>query len=218
MRKIFRHALTGFVVASFSHFAAAQSVTANPSTGDVNVSPDTNVQANPQIGSGNQSSNTQQSNTQSDSTASGSSSSNAAEDKNPNSPGKGWAKGRERGKGNPQSFMSCSHGAGRAMSRGEAKRGILLCGSGIGVDIIANRYPHVRAALSWEPQIAELSRRHNDSNVLVIPSRFVSTDEAVEIMQRWLATSFEGGRHTRRVEKIDQPLVEEGAGKADAGS
>lgn len=115
-------------------------------------------------------------------------------------------------------YPDYAHPLARKISRGEAKRGILLCGSGIGVDIIANRYPHVRAALSWEPQIAELSRRHNDSNVLVIPSRFVSTDEAVEIMRRWLATSFEGGRHTRRVEKIDQPLAEQGAGKADAGS
>jgi ribose 5-phosphate isomerase B len=115
-------------------------------------------------------------------------------------------------------YPDYAHPLARKISRGDAKRGILLCGSGIGVDIIANRYPHVRAALSWQPKIAELSRRHNDSNVLVIPSRFVSTDEAVEMMQRWLATPFEGGRHTRRVEKIDHPLGEEGAGKADAGS
>ena len=95
------------------------------------------------------------------------------------------------------------------------KRGILLCGSGIGVDIVANRYPHVRAALSWEPEIAELSRRHNNSNVLVIPSRFVSTNEAVEIMRRWLTTPFEGGRHERRVLKIDDAVPQ---GEHDAGS
>jgi ribose 5-phosphate isomerase B len=115
-------------------------------------------------------------------------------------------------------YPDYAHPLARKISRGEAKRGILLCGSGIGVDIIANRYPHVRAALSWEPKIAELSRCHNDSNVLVIPSRFVSTDEAVEIMQRWLATPFEGGRHKRRVAKIDEPSAEGGAGKANAGS
>ena len=105
-------------------------------------------------------------------------------------------------------YPDYAHPLANKISRGEAKRGILLCGSGIGVDIIANRYPHVRAALSWEPKIAELSRCHNDSNVLVIPSRFVSTDEAVEIMQRWLATPFEGGRHKRRVAKIDEPSAE----------
>ena len=102
-------------------------------------------------------------------------------------------------------YPDYAHPLARKISRGDAKRGILLCGSGIGVDIIANRYPHVRAALSWQPKIAELSRRHNDSNVLVIPSRFVSRDEAVEMMKRWLATPFEGGRHSRRVEKIDDP-------------
>ena len=115
-------------------------------------------------------------------------------------------------------YPDYAHPLARKISRGEAKRGILLCGSGIGVDIIANRYPHVRAALSWKPEIAELSRRHNDSNVLVIPSRFVSMEEAIEIMKRWLSTAFEGGRHERRVEKIDNPSAERGAGKANAGS
>jgi ribose 5-phosphate isomerase B len=102
-------------------------------------------------------------------------------------------------------YPDYAHPLARKISRGDAKRGILLCGSGIGVDIIANRYPHVRAALSWQPKIAELSRRHNDSNVLVIPARFVSNVEAVDMMKRWLSTPFEGGRHERRVEKIDDP-------------
>ena len=112
-------------------------------------------------------------------------------------------------------YPDYAHPLARKISRGEAKRGILLCGSGIGVDIVANRYPQVRAALSWMPEIAELSRRHNDSNVLVIPSRFVSREQAVEIMKRWLAAPFEGGRHMRRVEKIDN-LAEEG--ESNAGS
>jgi len=102
-------------------------------------------------------------------------------------------------------YPDFAHPLARKVSRGEAKRGILLCGSGIGVDIIANRYPHVRAALSWMPEIAELSRRHNNSNVLVIPARFVSNVEAVDMMKRWLSTPFEGGRHERRIEKIDDP-------------
>jgi ribose 5-phosphate isomerase B len=69
---------------------------------------------------------------------------------------------------------------------------------------VANRYPHVRAAVVWSPEIAELSRQHNDANVLVLPSRFMSDDESLAILRRWLSTPFEGGRHQRRVEKIDQ--------------
>ena len=103
----------------------------------------------------------------------------------------------------PSDYPDYAHPLAKEISTGEAKRGILLCGSGIGVDIVANRYPHVRAALAWKPEIAELSRRHNDSNVLVIPARFVTEDEAVEMTKRWLETPFEGGRHARRVEKID---------------
>jgi len=106
-------------------------------------------------------------------------------------------------------YPDYAHPLANKVSQGGVKRGILLCGSGIGVDIVANRYPHVRAALSWEPEIAELSRRHNNSNVLVIPARFVSNDEAVEIMKRWLTTPFEGGRHERRVLKIDDVAPEE---------
>jgi ribose 5-phosphate isomerase B len=102
-------------------------------------------------------------------------------------------------------YPDFAHPLAKEISRGDAKRGILLCGSGIGVDIVANRYPHVRAALAWAPKIAELSRQHNDSNVLVIPARFVSTEEAVDMVKRWLSTPFEGGRHSRRVEKIDEP-------------
>lgn len=100
-------------------------------------------------------------------------------------------------------YPDFAHPLAREVSEGVARRGILLCGSGIGMDIVANRYPHVRAALAWKPEIAELSRKHNDSNVLVLPSRFISDAEGVEIMKRWLATDFEGGRHERRVEKID---------------
>jgi ribose 5-phosphate isomerase B len=103
----------------------------------------------------------------------------------------------------PSDYPDLAHPLAKEISDGRAKRGILLCGSGIGVDIVANRYPHVRAALAWMPEIAELSRRHNDSNVLVVPARFVSEADAVEMMKRWLDTPFEGGRHARRVEKID---------------
>jgi len=113
----------------------------------------------------------------------------------------------------PSDYPDFAHPLAREISSGEAERGILLCGSGVGVDIVANRYPHVRAALSWMPAIAELSRKHNDSNVLVIPADYVSDEDAIESMKRWLATEFEGGRHARRVGKIDN----DGAGPADGG-
>lgn len=103
----------------------------------------------------------------------------------------------------PSDYPDFAHPLARKISEGDASRGILLCGSGIGVDIVANRYPKVRAALAWTPEIAELSRRHNDSNVLVVPARFVSEEAALEMMERWLNTGFEGGRHARRVDKID---------------
>ena len=89
------------------------------------------------------------------------------------------------------------------VSNGEVKRGVLMCGTGLGMSYAANRYPHVRAAVAWSPEIAELARRHNDANLLVLPARFVTEDEGVAILKQWLATSFEGGRHERRVEKIE---------------
>lgn len=119
----------------------------------------------------------------------------------------------------PSDYPDYAHPLAEEVSSGRAKRGILLCGSGIGVDIVANRYPHVRAALSWMPEIAELSRKHNDSNVLVLPARFVSDYEASEIVTTWLNTKFEGGRHARRVNKIDDDNVESvGQGDGDAAS
>jgi ribose 5-phosphate isomerase B len=112
----------------------------------------------------------------------------------------------DRGSNNPDQpddYPDYGHTVAREVSSGEVKRGILLCGSGVGMDIVANRYPGVRAALAWEPEIGALSRRHNDSNVLVLPARFISDDDAVKTMKQWLDTKFEGGRHERRVQKID---------------
>jgi ribose 5-phosphate isomerase B len=90
------------------------------------------------------------------------------------------------------------------VSKGEVKRGVLTCGTGLGMGYTANRYPHVRAAVVWSPEIAELSRHHNDSNILILPSRFMSEDEAVETMKRWLNTPYDGGRHDRRIAKIER--------------
>ena len=100
-------------------------------------------------------------------------------------------------------YPDFAHTVAKEVSNGEVKRGILLCGSGVGMDIVANRYPGVRAALAWEPEIGALSRKHNDSNVLVLPARFMSDADAVRTMKQWLDTKFEGGRHERRVNKID---------------
>ena len=105
----------------------------------------------------------------------------------------------------PDDYPDYAHPLAREVSRGDVQRGILLCGSGVGMDIVANRYPGVRAALAWEPEIGELSRKHNNSNVLVLPARFMSDDLAVKTMKAWLDAKFEGGRHERRVEKIDPP-------------
>lgn len=94
--------------------------------------------------------------------------------------------------------------ASEAVSKGEVQRAVLTCGTGLGMAYAANRYPHVRAAVVWSPEIAELARRHNDANVLVLPSRFVSEEEGMEILHKWLDTAFEGGRHARRVAKIER--------------
>jgi ribose 5-phosphate isomerase B len=89
------------------------------------------------------------------------------------------------------------------VSAGEVRRGVLMCGTGLGMSYTANRFPGVRAAVAWTPEIAELARRHNDANVLILPSRFISPAEGVEILRRWLETPFDGGRHERRIAKIE---------------
>ena len=101
-------------------------------------------------------------------------------------------------------YADYAHPLAREVSEGQAKRGVLLCGTGLGMSYAANRYPHVRAAVAWSPEIAELARRHNDANVLVLPARFVSEEDGVKILKTWLETPFDGGRHVRRVEKIER--------------
>ena len=101
-------------------------------------------------------------------------------------------------------YADFAHPLAQKVSSGEAKRGVLLCGTGLGMSYVANRYPHVRAAVAWSPEIAELARKHNDANVLVLPARFLSDEDGVRILKAWLDTPFEGGRHERRVEKIER--------------
>ncbi len=94
------------------------------------------------------------------------------------------------------------HPVGAAIDRGEAARGIVICGSGNGVAITANKHQHVRAALCWNEEIASLARRHNDANVIALPARFLSPERAATLIEIFLDTPFEGGRHARRVGKI----------------
>jgi ribose 5-phosphate isomerase B len=90
-----------------------------------------------------------------------------------------------------------------AVGNGEADRGILVCGSGIGMCITANRLPGVRAVNAHEPFEGRMSRRHNDSNILCLGSRFIGVDLALEIVREWMKEPFEGGRHERRIDLID---------------
>ncbi|MEJ2182408.1 MAG: ribose 5-phosphate isomerase B [Nitrospirota bacterium] len=90
----------------------------------------------------------------------------------------------------------------RAVASGEADRGILICGTGIGMSIVANKVPAVRAALCNEPLSARMSRLHNDANVLVMGARLIGPAMAADIVRTWLETPFEGGRHALRLEKI----------------
>jgi len=101
-------------------------------------------------------------------------------------------------------YADYAHPLAKRVSEGEADRGVLLCGTGLGMSYTANRYPHVRAAVAWTPEIASLAREHNDANVLVLPARFVGEDEGKAILKAWLETPFAGGRHARRVSKIER--------------
>jgi ribose 5-phosphate isomerase B len=101
-------------------------------------------------------------------------------------------------------YADYAHPLADRVSRGEAERGVLLCGTGLGMSYTANRYPRVRAAVAWTPEVAALAREHNDANVLVLPARFVGTEEGKAILRAWLDTPFAGGRHARRIAKIER--------------
>lgn len=94
------------------------------------------------------------------------------------------------------------HPLAAAIDSGNITQGIIICGSGNGVAMTANKYPHVRAALCWNREIAELARQHNDANIISLPARFISEQVAHECVDAFLNTAFEGGRHAARVEKI----------------
>jgi len=94
------------------------------------------------------------------------------------------------------------HPVADLVESGEAKLGVLICGSGNGVSMSANKHKGVRAALCWKDEIASLARQHNDANIISIPARFVSAKLARQMVRTFINTEFEGGRHQRRVDKI----------------
>ena len=96
------------------------------------------------------------------------------------------------------------HPLASAIENGEFPLGIILCGSGNGAQMTANHHHNVRAALCWNVELARLARQHNDANILALPGRFIPCELAWEMVQVFLNTDFEGGRHARRVEKIEQ--------------
>jgi len=101
-------------------------------------------------------------------------------------------------------YPDFAHPVADAVEKGEVAFGILICGSANGVAITANKHKGVRAAICWGEELAQLAREHNDANILCIPARFVREGDAEKMLQLFMYTSFEGGRHQRRVEKISE--------------
>ena len=99
-------------------------------------------------------------------------------------------------------YPDYAHPCAEAVEQGKVYPGIAMCGTGNGIAMTLNKHQGVRAALCWTKEIARLARAHNDANVLVMPARFISPEEAIGILETFLETPFEGGRHQRRIDKI----------------
>lgn len=102
-------------------------------------------------------------------------------------------------------YPDFAHPMGFAIESKEVYPGIAICGSGNGIGITLNKHQGVRAALCWKEEIARLSRGHNDSNVLVLPGRFINNEETQQIVEAFLSTPYDGGRHQKRIDKIPLP-------------
>lgn len=107
-------------------------------------------------------------------------------------------------------YPDYAHPAAEAVERGQCDFGIAMCGSGNGIQMTLNKHQGIRAALCWLPEIATLAKQHNNANILVLPARFISKEEAKKIVDTYLGASFEGGRHQRRVDKIPLNIPVEG--------
>lgn len=99
-------------------------------------------------------------------------------------------------------YADFAHPCALAVEAGEVYPGIAMCGSGNGIAMTLNKHQGIRAALCWTPELARLARAHNNANVLVLPARFISAEVAAEIVDTFLSTEFEGGRHQRRIDKM----------------
>ena len=99
-------------------------------------------------------------------------------------------------------YPDFAHPLALAIENGDVYPGIAMCGSGEGMSITLNKHQGIRASLVWSPELAHMTRLHNDANILVLPARYISENEADKIMDEFLSTDFEGGRHVRRIEKI----------------
>lgn len=99
-------------------------------------------------------------------------------------------------------YTDFAHPLAEAVSHGQFDKGITLCGSGNGINMTANKHQGIRSAICWLPEIAKLARLHNDANVCALPARFITDEEAIEIVTIFLETEFEGGRHINRINKI----------------
>lgn len=99
-------------------------------------------------------------------------------------------------------YPDFAHALAAGIEVGECEKGIAICGSGEGINMTLNKHQIIRAALCWKPEIAHLARQHNNANVLVMPGRFITNEEADAIMDEYFQTSFEGGRHEARIAKI----------------
>jgi ribose 5-phosphate isomerase B len=103
-------------------------------------------------------------------------------------------------------YPDTAHPVARSVQSGEYRYGILICGSGNGMIMTANKYPGIRAALCWNEKITILARQHNNANIIALPARFISPEEAVQFCLLFLTTEFEGGRHQVRIDKISNIL------------
>jgi len=102
----------------------------------------------------------------------------------------------------PVDYPEFGHEIARYVAARKSDYGISLCGSGNGINMTANKHPLIRSALCWNEDIAELARKHNDANICALPARFITFEQAVKIVDRFLSSDFEGGRHERRIKKI----------------
>jgi ribose 5-phosphate isomerase B len=102
----------------------------------------------------------------------------------------------------PVDYPDFAHPLANAVSSGEFNIGISICGTGNGINMTANKHPGIRSSICWNEEISRLARAHNDSNICALPGRFISESEAYLIVKTFINTSFEGGRHQKRVEKI----------------